>query len=200
MRVFGLTGGVASGKGVVAGQFRRRGVPVIDADALAREVVEPGRPALDELAALFGPDVLGSDGRLDRKCLAALAFNDADALARLNGIVHPRVAERLSEELTRLQAAGHSLVCYEVPLLFENGLQDRFRPVVLVAASPGIQLQRAMARDGWTEQEAMARIASQMPLDEKRAMADYVIDNGGAIERTLKDADRVLDTIHRDWP
>ncbi len=200
MRVFGLTGGVASGKGVVAAQFRRRGVPVIDADVLAREVVEPGTRGLQQIVAGFGNGVLNDAGHLDRKRLAALVFGDDAALRRLNAIVHPRVAERLAEQLQQLEAEGQRWVCYEVPLLFENGLQARFRPVVLVAARPEVQVRRAMARDGWSEEEARARIAAQMPLDEKRALADYVIDNGGELNDTLDRADRVLEAIERDWP
>lgn len=198
MRVFGLTGGVASGKGVVAAQFRALGVPVVDADQLAREVVAPGTPGFGEIVDQFGPAVVAADGSLDRKALANIVFDDAAARRTLNAITHPRVAALLRGKLDELERQGTSLVCYEVPLLFENQLQDRFRPVVLVAASKETQVQRAMARSGWTREEALARIGAQLPLEEKRRLADFVIENDGSLDDTLRRATDVLSEV-RAW-
>ncbi len=195
MHVFGLTGGVASGKSVVADRFRRRGVPVIDADVLARQAVVPGSPALSRIVDHFGTGILSHDGVLDRALLAKRVFDDREQLATLNTIVHPEVARLLEARLDELRKQNTELVCYEVPLLFENGLQERLRPVVLVATSPRLQVERAITRSGWTEAQARARIEAQWSLDDKRALADYVIDNDGTLEQTRLRADEVLRAV-----
>lgn len=194
--LFGLTGGVASGKSTVAKHLHKRNVTVIDADVLARRVVEPGRPALTEIAAAFGP-ALVQDGVLDRNALGNIVFSDPAARARLNAIVHPRVAELLSEELAAVAPApGQTrLVCYEVPLLFENGLDAWLRPTVLVACDEETQVERAMARNGWTREHALSRIASQMPLAEKRRRADFVIENDATLDALDAATDLVLEGI-----
>lgn len=193
--MFGLTGGVASGKSVVADRFRRRGVPVIDADVLARQAVVPGSPALSRIVDHFGTGILSHDGVLDRALLAKRVFDDREQLATLNTIVHPEVARLLEARLDELRKQNTELVCYEVPLLFENGLQERLRPVVLVATSPRLQVERAITRSGWTEAQARARIEAQWSLDDKRALADYVIDNDGTLEQTRLRADEVLRAV-----
>lgn len=195
VRVFGLTGGVASGKSTVAARFRERGVPVVDADELARRAVAPGTAALQEILETFGRDYASPEGTLDRAKLAARVFGDASALQQLNSIVHPRVAQLFQADLQQLQARGHALVCYEVPLLFENQLHHRLRPVVLVALPRPLQLERAMRRSGWSAEQAAARIDAQLPLAQKRQLADYVIDNDGPLQQTLERADHVLDAI-----
>ncbi len=196
--MFGLTGGVASGKGVVAGRFRELGVEVIDADELAREVVLPGTEGFAAVVAGFGASVVGTDGSLDRAALARIVFADPSRLRELNAIVHPMVQVALEQRLRRLEREGQSLVCYEVPLLFENGLEEGLRPVVLVAAPPEQQITRAMARSGWTRSEAEARIAAQMPLAEKRRRADLVIDNDESIDVARARATEVLEQV-RHW-
>lgn len=193
--VFGLTGGIGSGKSTVANRFRARGLTVLDADQLAREAVEPGTPALGELVRAFGDDILEPDGHLDRKRLAARVFGDEQARQQLNSITHPRVRELSIQRFAELDAQGHALACYEVPLLVESGLHHAMRPVVVVSAPVEVQLRRTMSRDHCTEAEARARIDAQMPLSEKVAVADHVIDNGGDLDSTLKRADEVLDAI-----
>jgi dephospho-CoA kinase len=197
MHVFGLTGGIASGKSVVAARFRDSGVPVIDADRLAREVVAPGQPALKEIVQHFGSGVLREDGSLDRTALAQRVFGNPLELRKLNRITHPRVAACFESQAASLRDAGETLVCYEVPLLFENRLQEALRPVVLVTASREAQIQRAVERDNAKRDDIEARIASQMPLDEKRALADFVIDNDGPLADTLEAADFVLQQLRR---
>lgn len=195
MQVFGLTGGVASGKSVVAAHFSALGVPVIDADDLARQAVLPGSPALQQIVDHFGPQYLDETGQLRRAALAQAVFNDPEQLRKLGSIVHPQVAQLLAHSVQALAAQGHPWLCYAVPLLFENQLQERFRPVVLVAASPATQVQRAALNRGWTEEQTKARIAAQLPLEVKRAQADYVIENDGELADTLAQAERVLAAI-----
>lgn len=192
MHVFGLTGGIASGKTTVASLFREWGVPVVDADAVAREVVLPGSPALAEIARAFGPEVIGEDGALDRKALAKRAFATPEGRRALGAITHPRIAARSQEHFARLTAAGEPLVAYDAALLVENGLADAFRPLVVVAAPEALQRERAAARDGEDEAAVAARIAAQMPLADKVAVADFVIQNDASREALAARARDVL--------
>lgn len=193
--VFGLTGGIGSGKSSVGRHFASRGLPVVDADVLAREVVAPGSAALAELIVEFGEGILAASGELDRKALAARVFGNDTARNRLNTITHPRVRDLSVQRFQSLGAAGEPLVCYEVPLLFESGLADAIRPVVVVSVPREVQIARSMARDAATQQEIEARIASQLPLAEKERRADHVIDNSGELSATLSRADQVLRAI-----
>lgn len=193
--VFGLTGGIGSGKSSVGRHFAGRGLPVVDADVLAREVVAPGSAALAELIAEFGEGILTASGELDRKTLAARVFENEAARKRLNSITHPRVRDLSVQRFQSLGAAGEPLVCYEVPLLFESGLADAIRPVVVVSVPHEVQIARSMARDAATQQEIEARIESQLPLAEKERRADHVIDNSGELSATLFRADQVLRAI-----
>lgn len=194
--LFGLTGGVASGKSTVGRLLRERGVHVIDADDLARRAVLPGQPALAEIALAFDGVVV--DGQLDRAALGKLVFADASARSRLNAIVHPRVAGLLQHELDQISVGVGQLelACYEVPLLFENALDAWLRPTVLVACDEAVQVTRAMARNGWTREHALARIAAQMPLNEKRKRADYTIENSGDMDALERSTERALAALH----
>ncbi|MEB2313478.1 MAG: dephospho-CoA kinase [Sorangiineae bacterium] len=195
LHVFGLTGGIGSGKSQVSARFRARGLPVIDADALAREAVEPGTPALSAIVEAFGPGVLQPDGALDRKRLAAVVFADDAARRTLNGITHPRVRDLMLERTRALAEQGEPLACYEVPLLVESGMAELFRPLVVVAADEATQIARTRARDGATDAEARARVRAQLPLDEKTRLADLVIDNSGTLDELARRADHALDQI-----
>lgn len=195
VHLFGLTGGIASGKSAVAAIFAKRGVPVIDADALAREAVAKGSEGLAEVVRAFGEDVLLPDGSLDRKRVAALVFADEAKRKILNGIVHPRVTALTMARAAALADAGEPLACYEAALIVENGGADAFRPLVVVAAPEDVQVARARVRDGATEEEARARIRAQMPLSEKVAVADFVIENTGSLAELEKKTDAVLRAI-----
>jgi dephospho-CoA kinase len=195
VHLFGLTGGIACGKSAVAARFRERGVPVIDADALAREVVAPGTDGLREIVEAFGSGVLAPDGSLDRKALASVVFADAAKRKRLNAITHPRITVLTMQRAGELGAQGHPLACYEAALIVENGVADAFRPLVVVAAPVELQLSRVMARDGAREEEARARIAAQTPLEAKVAAADFVIENTGTREALRARTDEVLDAV-----
>jgi dephospho-CoA kinase len=197
LHVFGLTGGLASGKGLVSARFAARGVPVINADDLSREAVRPGSPGLADIVAAFGAEVLEPSGGLDRRKLGARVFADPDARRRLEALTHPRIHALMLERTAELARRGEPLACYEAPILVEVGLTDKLRPLVVVAASEATQVARAMQRDGLSEAAVRARMAAQLPLAEKVRVADHVIDNDGSRETTLAAADRVLDAISR---
>jgi dephospho-CoA kinase len=192
VRVVGLTGGIASGKSTFADALRARGVPVVDADALAREAVAPGTPALAAIARVFGADVVGEGGALDRRRLADVVFGDAEARRRLEAIVHPAVRAAMAEETRRLAAAGHDLAFYDTPLLYEVGLDRLLDAVVVVWAPAAVQRARLTARDGLAPTEAEARIAAQLPIDEKADRADFVVENVGEPGELGAKADRLL--------
>lgn len=194
LRAFGLTGGLGSGKSTVAARLRERGVPVIDADVLAREAVAPGTPGAAAVSAAFEGLSL-PDGSLDRKALAARVFGHPAELARLESIVHPRVQALRAAREAALEAAGEPLVCHEIPLLFEKGLDASLRPVVVVSVPEATQIARARARDNASEAEVRARLGAQWPLASKAARADYVIDNSGTIAETHAQTDAVLERL-----
>ena len=197
MRVVGLTGGIASGKSTFAALLRARGAPVIDADALSRTVVEPGAPALAAIAREFGPEVLLADGALDRKRLGARVFADEAQRRRLEAITHPAIRAAMASETARLAAEGHALAFYDAPLLYEVGLEGALDAVVVVWAPRGRQRERLAQRDGLTPEEAESRLAAQLPIDEKAARADFVVENAGPREALEEKADRLLADLHR---
>ncbi|MDA2815174.1 dephospho-CoA kinase [Nocardiopsis sp. RSe5-2] len=175
----GLTGGIGSGKSEVARRLAAAGALVVDADAIAREVVEPGTPGLAEVVAEFGEGVLDADGRLDRPRLGGIVFSDTAKLERLNAIVHPRVAERTEELMAR--APEDAVVVYDVPLLVENGLQSMYDLVVVVDAPEELRVRRLVEDRGMPEEQARARIAAQASREERLAVADIVVENAGPI-------------------
>ena len=190
MKVLGLTGGIGSGKSMVTSMFAQLGADVIDADRLAREVVEPGQPALAEIATEFGRDILMPDGRLDRGKLARIIFADPVARGRLNAITHPRIQERMAAEMAARESRQGVLIV-DIPLLYENDRTGTVESVIVVWVDPKTQLRRLVERDGLTEEEARQRIAAQMPLDEKRARADVVVDNSGSRVNTRRQVEAI---------
>lgn len=180
-----ITGGIASGKTTVSKHLESLGIRRIDADQVARDVVEPGEPALEDIRATFGSEILNADGTLNRAELGRRVFGNPDALARLNGIVHPRVRARSEQLMNEAEAAGAAFVLYDVPLLAESQRPLTFDIVVTVEAGADQQLHRLIELRGMSEAEAQARIASQASEAERRALADYVIESGGTLEETL---------------
>jgi dephospho-CoA kinase len=174
----GLTGGIGSGKSEVSRRLAAYGAVVIDADQIAREVVEPGTEGLAGVVAAFGPEVLTPDGALDRARLGDIVFADPELRGKLNAIVHPRVASRMAE-LER-DAAG-SIVVHDVPLIAENGRAGAYDVVVVVDAPPKVQAERLIRRRGMTREQAMARMAAQASREQRLAIADIVIDNSGSL-------------------
>jgi dephospho-CoA kinase len=195
MRVIGLTGGIASGKSTAARMLQELGAPVVDADQIARDVVRPGEPALAELVDAFGPDILLSDGTLDRKRLGARVFADADARRRLNAITHPRIGAATQGRLAELRAAGAPVAIYEAALIVENGMHHALDGLIVVRCTVETQLLRLMGRDGYSEEEAKARIAAQAPLADKLAAATWVVDSEGPLAETRQKLGRIWEEI-----
>ncbi|MDB4983820.1 MAG: Dephospho-CoA kinase [Myxococcales bacterium] len=191
LKVLGLTGGIGSGKSTVARMIADLGVPVLDADQLAREVVEPGRPAFADIAAAW-PEVIDGDGRIDRKRLAAIVFADPTARKRLEAITHPHIAAMAEQRFADLARAGHPLAVYEASLLVESNRHGDFDGLLVVTVAPETQLRRVVARGGLTEAEARARIAAQLPLAKKVAAATHIVDNDGDADATRAQVERVV--------
>jgi dephospho-CoA kinase len=197
--LLGLSGGIGSGKSTVAQMLAARGASVIDADAIVHELQAPGKPMVDELAEAFGPGILDTSGALDRAALGALVFRDEEARKRLNAIVHPQVGAEFARRLQTATERGDALVVLDIPLLFEGRKAGKpgssslpFDATVLVYVDIETQIERTMARDGCTREAAQARIDAQMPLAEKRPLADHVIVNDGTLEQTEKQVDALL--------
>ncbi|MCA0252664.1 MAG: dephospho-CoA kinase [Actinobacteria bacterium] len=185
----GLTGGIGSGKSAVADLLADHGAVIVDADLLARQAVEPGTPGLARIVEAFGPGVLTSDGRLDRATLGEIVFSDAGARARLNAIVHPEV-RRLAAAAD--EAAGdQEVVVHVIPLLVETGQQDRFDLMVVVDVDPQTQLERILARDRLTPDQAAARINAQATRESRLAAADVVLDNSGSLSHLTAQVDQL---------
>jgi dephospho-CoA kinase len=194
----GLTGGIASGKSVVAARLAEHGAVVVDADAIAREVVEPGTPALARIAEEFGPDVITPDGALDRAALGAIVFADASKLAALNGITHPAVLELSQRRFAEAGAADpDAVVVYDVPLLSEARGKAEFDVVVVVSAPEETRIERMVDLRGMSRQEAERRIRSQDSDETRRGLADIVIESGGTLDETLAQADAVWEELHQ---
>ena len=191
----GLTGGIGSGKSAVSALLASYGAVVVDADKVAREVVEPGSDGLAEVVAAFGDEVLRPDGSLDRERLGKRVFSDPEALARLNAIVHPRVGARTGELMAQAQDSGARVLVHDVPLLVENGLASLYDAVVVVAASPETQLDRLVRLRGMTAEDAQARIAAQAPLADKLAVATHVVHNDGPLEELEPQVRAVWDAL-----
>lgn len=194
MRVFGLTGGIACGKSFVASILARRGYPVVDADAISREILRPGTPAFDETVTAFGPDIVASDGAVDRRKLGAVVFSDPVARKRLEGITHPAITASIDAELDALHRSGAKAVFVEATLVFETGRTGRFEKVVAVLCDRETQIRRLTDRDGITRSEAESRLAAQMDPAEKARRSDFVVDTGGTEADT---AARVEDLLLR---
>jgi dephospho-CoA kinase len=205
--VVGLTGGIGCGKSTVARMFGELGATLIDADAIVHELQAPGTPLLARIAETFGEQLIGEDGALDRAGLAAIVFRDPAARKRLNDLVHPQVGAEVVRRVRAALDAGDALLVVEIPLLFEGRRAGtgtaalmRFDATVLVAASEETQLARQMQRDGATREDALARIRAQMPLEEKRALADYVIENDGSLDETRRRVREVYRALTAERP
>ena len=198
MVLVGLTGGIATGKSTVSRLFVECGAHLVDADVLAREVVGPGTPALQEIVNAFGPQMLRPDGTLDRDRLGHAVFGDAKQLTRLNAIVHPYVAvaqEQRSRKITGKDP--HAVIIYDAALLIEAGAHTRMDKIIVVTADAQTQLARLKARDNLSTEEAKRRIAAQMPLAEKVKLADYVIDGTLLQEQLRNEVQRIYDELKR---
>ena len=192
--IIGLTGSIASGKSTIAGMLKEMGLPIVDADLVARQVVEVGSPTLMKIAEEFGEDVLLPTGEMDRAKVGSIIFNNEQKRLQLNSIIHPAIRAEMIRQRDAYVAEGKHVVM-DIPLLFESKLQNFVEKILVVTVSPEVQLQRLMARNGLSKEEAEARIASQLPLKEKEDGADAVIYNNGTIEQSKQ---QLLDII-RNW-
>lgn len=195
MRVVGLTGGIATGKSTVARMLRDRGLPVLDADLAAREVVEPGQPTLQALVDALGAEILTPAGTLDRPALRARIAVDPDVRATLDGIIHPAIRANLAERILALTGEGHPVVIVEAALLVETGSYRQYASLVVVTCDPAVQLERLIARDGGSEETARGMLDAQLPLADKEAVADIVIRNDAGLEELERAVDAVLGEI-----
>ena len=186
IRVIGLTGGIATGKSSVALFFSEKGVPVLDADQLARDVVRPGSSALGQIISLFGSDKVTAEGELDRTRVAAIIFADPAKRRQLEAILHPEIRKLAETRIAEAAAAGYHRLIYMAPLLIEAGARDRVDDIWVVTVRPEIQLQRLMRRDGIGREQAERIISSQMPLAEKERYGTVIIDNSGTKSETRK--------------
>jgi dephospho-CoA kinase len=191
----GLTGGVASGKSTVAALLAELGAVVIDADLLAREVVEKGTPGLAAVVEAFGPEVLTADGHLDRPKMGAIVFNDPDKRRLLESIVHPLVFQRYAA--LEASAPEDGIVVHDIPLLVESGRAAEFDAVIVVDVPHQTQVERMLRDRGWTEEDALARIAAQASRGERRSVATYLIENTGTLEDLRQRVTEVFEELQR---
>jgi dephospho-CoA kinase len=197
MRIIGLTGGIATGKSTVSAMLRQLGAHVIDADEIARQVVEPQSEALAEIGRRFA-GVIAPDGRLDRAKLASRIFTSPDDRAALNAIMHPLIQQAFLDEARDLTQRGVRVAIFDAALLIEKGLHEKMNGVILVTAPRETQIARLRERNGLTREEAEARLASQMPLEEKARSAQWIIDNSADLEATRAQVRKLWDSIQDD--
>jgi dephospho-CoA kinase len=194
MKVCGLTGGVGMGKSTAAECLRARRVPVVDTDELARQLVQPGQPALGEIQAEFGKNLLTPDGRLRREELAQIVFADSGARQKLEAILHPRIRQRWQAQIETWRRENHPLAVVVIPLLFETGAESAFDKIICVACAAATQRERLLAR-GWTPDQIRQRLAAQWPVDQKIARSDFVVWTDGALDIHSQQLEQILSAL-----
>lgn len=197
--IFGITGSIACGKSTVTKFMRKAGIPVVDADIVAREVVVPGSEGLTQLINTFGTEYLSDDGTLNRPKLASLVFEDASQLTRINQIMFPLIHDESHKQMRTFVEAGHEFLIYDAALIIEQGNADNYRPLVVVVTPKELQLTRLMARNKLSEVEALARIDKQLSSEEKVKYADYVIETTGTLDELEQKTLSVLSSIKANW-
>lgn len=194
MIIFGLTGGIACGKSTVTKTFRSNGIPIVDADIVAREIVEPGEPAWVRIVAEFGPEYLNEDKTLNRTKFGNFVFQNPDALSKLNKFMGPHLIDESNRQFNAFRDEGHNLVGYDAALIVEMGHADKYRPLIVVNCPFATQIERLIKRNNLTYEQAKARIDAQIPLSEKVKLADFVIDTSGTVENS---AQQTLDILSK---
>ncbi len=195
MLVVGLTGGMASGKSVVSKTLRELGLPIIDADLIAREMVRPNEIGYREIVDYFGKKILNPDQTINRRRLAKIIFSDSKERERLNSILHPKIVKKIKKRILNFKEKGEKIVIVDAALLIEAGQLPLVDELIVVTVSPKIQVRRLAQRDHLTEKEARERIATQMPLSEKAKLADYIIDNSSSVKKTIKRTKEVYNRL-----
>ncbi len=195
MLVVGLTGGICSGKSTVARMFERRGAVVIDADRIAHQLQEPGQLVYEKIVQAFGLDILKEDGSIDRVKLGAQVFQDPEKRRLLEGIMHPAIVQACEARIQGAKAEGALVCLVDAALIIEAGRHERFQRLIVVAAPEALQLKRLMERDGLSHEEALARLRAQMPLQEKKRYAHYIIENAGPLEETERQVEEVWERL-----
>lgn len=195
--IIGLTGSIASGKSTVSSMFAELKIPVVDSDKIAREVVHSGQPAYKKIINTFGQDILQADKMIDRKKLGSIVFADDTKREQLNQIVHPAVREEMLKQRDAFVTAGSDCVVLDIPLLFESKLTHFVDKILVVSVDEKVQLERLMKRDGSDKEDAYQRIQSQIPVSEKAAQADAVIDNNGTKQATFEQLEKILVLWHK---
>lgn len=195
MIVFGLTGGIACGKSTVTKTFRSHGIPIVDADIVARQVVEPGTFGLHCIGLEFGDEYVLSKGILDREALARLVFADKKAMNKLNEIMAPLISREVDAQIKKLYEEGNRIMGYDAALICEMGNADRFRPLIVVSCPRDTQIERLMSRNSLTRAEAVAKIDSQMPVEKKIQMADFVVDTSGTLEKSILQTEFIINAL-----
>ncbi len=198
MKLVGLTGGIASGKSTVARMLVELGAELIDADVLAREIVDPGRPAYRDILEYFGEDVLDEDKSINRDALAQIVFNDEQARGKLNSFTHPRVGEELVGRLQYYRDKGADIVIFDAALLLETPAVNWIKPVIVVTADDETKIERLKLRNGYEREEALSRITSQWSDKERSEKAHYVIDNSGSLQELRERVQEVWDRLARE--
>ncbi|XP_055848733.1 dephospho-CoA kinase [Episyrphus balteatus] len=197
MFLVAITGGIATGKSTVTDVFRKNGIPIIDADKIAREIVEPGKPAWHQIKEAFGDEVFLPTREIDRDALGKAIFNSSEKRGLLNQITHPRIHRTITMEVFKHLMSGAQYVALDLPLLFEtNILMDFIHKIITVTCEPDQQLERLKKRNNFNEEDARKRIATQMPLDTKCEKSHFVIDNSGSIEQTQKEAQQIVQLLN----
>lgn len=196
--IIGLTGSIASGKSTVSKILEKLGFPIIDADLVARQVVEPGTETLQKIEKIFGSEVIQDDGTMNRERVGALIFSDPAKRKQLNDIIHPAIREEMLLQRSVFLAAGYQTIVMDIPLLFESKLQHFVDKILVVSVTEENQLVRLMDRNGLDEKNAKARISSQLPMSVKEEGADAVIYNNGTLEETTYQLTRILDQWHKN--
>lgn len=197
MITFGLTGGIACGKSTVTKTFRAHGIPMVDADIVAREVVAPGTPGLAAIVEAFGAEYLLPDGTMDRIKLGKFVFGNQDALHKINCIMGPIIHEESDRQLAAFHAEGHQIVGYDAALIVEQNNYKKYQPLIVVSCPQDTQIARLMSRNTLTREEAVARISAQFPVEQKIKLADFVVDTSGTIENSIAQTKKIIHELER---
>jgi len=204
MQIVGLTGGIASGKSTVASIFKNLGIAIVDADSIAKKAVEPNSKALKRLIETFGKQIVGHCGKLNRAALRNIMISDANCKRHIEEIIHPDVMELSLKEISKIRSKGVRFLIFEIPLLYETGLENMFSPIIVVYCPKYIQLERVIKRDKITKNQASAIIHAQLDIEQKKKLADFIIDNSTSIDKLQNQVYNIYIELKRHfgnpWP